>query len=1512
MVGQATAKDFNNNALNISISVQEKGVARTLDEFKSQTPFDGLSNTKLYNITFSATDPRWKSGTDASWEPYLKISNSHEISVIATPPKLELFFHEPRSALPEIDHGNKIIPFLVRSKGDFKDLDAFKDDGEFKISPDPGEGKRDSRKLYYKATAYDGLGDEITHLNLVDLDGVEAVDSETLNSDSIITLSINDQSIRGSGVTGGAKSEISYTVDVVDVISPLISIVDHEDPVEGIMPEIYLLSGKIKDQVRGNSHEKYYFPDPGLVILDNYYNQEEITNYNNITVDNEYVFDYVYEAVTKTYNSVWEFPNRALDISVVGSYEIFYSINDPSGNLSKNFDDPNSAEVSRQVNVVDSRNPIVKLYGSSTMYVDLQSIIDQESRFLDPGAYAIENLYVSGKGLFDWKTVDSDLVWDVSYSLCNDLENDTYDEPVRPDDGSDLIESTIQGYLDDPDRLPTEAIRFKVTYALKDKPFLNNSPNEGDVTRIVELRGSPNLFPHIYFVLNHPDNEDGIPSKSNIEGNIAKLPKLIWKVEVGVDQFSAVPNAIVFNDLGGDVRENVQYSTSLLFLDEKNQTRSNPTYSYAISDYLKKVNYWDKQLSSPYYILFNEESNTYLKYPEGNQNWRRVVIRYSSSENEVGNRSIRDLEIRLVDESEPSLQKNAFENKPIEVGEPFVDPGVEVLDKANSEVGLNKFIDIDHPQGLDDNSTFDELAARGFWTTGDYTITYNATDEFGNQAESQTLNLRVQDSIDPHVAVVTHEVLEKYNSGNDLSFSDLSYQDGNDPIVSPNEVFMNDANLQSSLASLSNLYKDFKFSSEVPFLLENNSKDFLLKSSELDDDFLQNLKGNPKELVLTTSKVVSITDDFGRSYLWYSPFKLTFDDGSSLQDPGFLIFEPSDSGVTIDATLRTEFFGDNQDQIKLVSVNLAITQSNTSARQTSISDAREYLFLDDVKPILQISPQTNAISTFVKVEAGYDYEDTAADNSKFPILEDGIVRVEDGEVLSVSAYDLSDGDVSANITRKVEDLNGSGVTNVETGYDYVNHIYKIEYNATDSADPPNFADPVYRYLKIVDSTPPLIYPQSGSGLTDNFEIDYLGNAPDPNDEDEVKDYLLQGLVASDYGAKGAGNGQVIDANLDWSNSSYRDKWEVVITKPDGSAFEPGEVFPFANNGVDEGYDVNITVTDEFGNTSLPKIRKLKVGDYKKPTISLIGSSEIHDFLRFSKNKDLENNELYFTDRPVGDLNLEYNSTGFSGGAHRILHADYNFIDPGVYAEDDNSYFGIGDGFKDLDGDGIGETYAIRRVDERSKMVDCNDNNPNTNDIGVIFAYSVLEKVTNPTLHFQNLLFNDTFGINTESLADYVNFPATDDENNTVSIAAVKVPDLDNNVYDFNSSDKDNRTNLDVVKITIEYRVKDGWDNFSDIKERLVFIYESRQFPGFAFYATPLTDGDGGPFEQYYDNGRGLPFLNSTRKDTDGDGVSDYWELAFGSNPEDRTSIPSHDLSDPKVYNDINFTISNTP
>ena len=92
--------------------------------------------------------------------------------------------------------------------------------------------------------------------------------------------------------------------------------------------------------------------------------------------------------------------------------------------------------------------------------------------------------------------------------------------------------------------------------------------------------------------------------------------------------------------------------------------------------------------------------------------------------------------------------------------------------------------------------------------------------------------------------------------------------------------------------------------------------------------------------------------------------------------------------------------------------------------------------------------------------------------------------------------------------------------------------------------------------------------------------------------------------------------------------------------------------------------------------------------------------------------------LPFLIKQETDKNREYNATGFNSlGSHRILYADYDFVDPGVYAEDDNAYYDVDDNYPDLDGDGIGEGHAFVNVYDRPDMVDCSQGP------GVIHVYS---------------------------------------------------------------------------------------------------------------------------------------------------------------------------------------------
>ena len=373
------------------------------------------------------------------------------------------------------------------------------------------------------------------------------------------------------------------------------------------------------------------------------------------------------------------------------------------------------------------------------------------------------------------------------------------------------------------------------------------------------------------------------------------------------------------------------------------------------------------------------------------------------------------------------------------------------------------------------------------------------------------------------------------------------------------------------------------------------------------------------------------------------------------------------------------------------------------------------------------------------------------------------------------------------------------------------------------------------------------------------------------------------------------------------SATYNSKWKVEFSP----AFIPGAIYPETKNA-NAGYEILISVQDQSGNESEKVVRYLQVGDFTAPTLTLIGKYEIHDFMRFKSNSNSNLNQTTylsgqsFPAGTAGDANLnapfldspysstgnpEYNATGFNGGEHRMLLADYNFVDPGIYAEDQNAYFDIKDNFPDLDGDGVGEGHAIVRVDQRELMNDCSEG------AGKIHIYSFFEKNAFTVDDWQELMLGGNFGFNTAFLPPY------DDANATGSPG--KVPDVNGSNYEFTDSDKSDLTNFDMTTITIEYRVMDGWENKSAIMTRMVYIYESRQFDGFAFYATPITDASGGAFEQYYDNnttsvfGTTNPFLTSARKDMDGDGVSDFWEFALGTNFKDPNSTP--DMSSSETF-----------
>ena len=290
------------------------------------------------------------------------------------------------------------------------------------------------------------------------------------------------------------------------------------------------------------------------------------------------------------------------------------------------------------------------------------------------------------------------------------------------------------------------------------------------------------------------------------------------------------------------------------------------------------------------------------------------------------------------------------------------------------------------------------------------------------------------------------------------------------------------------------------------------------------------------------------------------------------------------------------------------------------------------------------------------------------------------------------------------------------------------------------------------------------------------------------------------------------------------------------------------------------------------------VRYLKVGDLTAPTFTMMGKAEIHDFFRFAESNGTTTTEPG-TGRTVGLVG----GVGDNGPLYdsNYTYAAYDFTDPGVYAEDDNVLWALSEGNVDLDGDGLGEGYAIIAVADRSQMETC------ANGPGIIHVYSALEANGSTLKDLQDAMFAGTYG----------------------SVSPSKVPDVlgqDSNAtggpYAYGDASQTDLANFDMAVLTIEYRVKDRWENLSSIMTRQLYVYESRKYAGTAIYAQPLTNAANAPFEFYYDDGTQRPALSSVRKDTDGDGASDFWEAALGTDRMDPNATP--DLTSPSTFQNL--------
>ncbi len=1251
--------------------------------------------------------------------------------------------------------------------------------------------------------------------------------------------------------------EISFVVDdfslrqvrlpsgdpVTTVRSLKVRVLDNQPPI------LSVLSGSNRDnphQVEGVLGTS--FADPGISILDNYYSQVEI----------EQNLGFQSGSVESVFGSV--------NMDVAGIYELVYQgISDPSGN--------DAEPISRWVEVFDVTPPELTIYGADPLFVDVNK---SDSLFRDPGAFAFDNL----DGPIDWETGQ------ISVSI----------EIINEEGVAVPTDSTIDEIVELAKTQASLNKTFQMIYS-----FVDAAGNLGTTTRQIVLINSP--FDKPFIVDSAPDQNPLI-----VDVLVLSDPNTGLRRDPNTGRFE--PGVTAYKDFGGT-------------LEPKNLT-SLVTENEYIGGELGAI---DDTV-----VNFSLRQDAFVD-PQGNPDESyKSIIKYVVQD-EFGNEATYVREIRIVDRTGPliTLAIGAEGGKNfsyLQAGFPFVDPGYVASDNYDENVTVTStLIQLSTGKEL----SVDLVSSIGFTEVGSYEIRYEATDRNGNQAsenaQSDTVRtIEVIDTIKPQIAIFTHDFvrnptlgLTALNDPKELVATPIV--DASNPI--PDEI-------TTSLASLTG-WTGSDFDIEVARTLTTEVDFYVFAES---DEILVENHPNP---------IVQSTDENGRFRYRFSGFYIKDKNTNEVlfEDPG--VYARNDSNVPLEfyATLTPYYKPSSNNEVILsYKLNYYVSQQE-GGESNQIIAGRTIYIIDQEKPLISLMPETNGIDTFVIIEANrlptsVDlYTDLHGDS--VGLLTSGIVT---SSYLELVAVDALDGILTNAIVRTIKDDEGvitiSGVPAVLTDNNDQNTVatsiasiidatildarYSIEYFVDDipidDSISPNRSDTVTRHLIVKDTKAPTI---DVNVLESTFLVDILSTAnPDVNDNISIATYMLTGLSATDANDydQDLGTPTIDDpdaanwvvrenANGEMESATYNSKWTLDFTPP----FVPGAIYPEIKNA-NQGYLVEIKVRDQSDNNSSQISRYLQVGDFTPPTITLLGDYEIHDFLRFKSNQSVnvvQQGNLFgqsfpsgtsgdngqnaaFLDQPESSTNPEYNATGFAGGAHRLLIADYDFVEPGVYAEDNNSYFDIKDDYPDLNGNGIGEGHAFTKVGDRQAMNDCSEGP------GIIHIYSFFEKNSYTINDWQELMAADTFGFNTALLPPDLN----------ASISPAKIPDVlgeDNSsepgrvaAYGFEDN-KTDLTNFDMTIITIEYRVMDGWDNRSDIITRMVYIYESRQFGDYAFYATPLTDASAGKFEAFYDNGSGDPFLRSNRKDLDGDGVSDFWEIALGTKIDDPNDFPNMNSED---------------
>ena len=1360
---------------------------------------------------------------------------SRTVNVVITPPTISLY--GGRQLILQ-DGEEIVIPYLVQRRIP-----------EYPVADDgPFQFHSTKNNIYPGFEAVDFAGRDLSIYAQVYNE--DSVDYTKLGQITQLTVTVSDLPTRKLKTPEGdvVSTLVSPKVQIIDNLPPLLSLQDgpsEDNPmrVEGVL--------------------NTFFVDPGISILDNYDTQQEIEQHLGLE--------------SGAADSAFGFVN----MEIAGIYRLDYQeITDKSGNEAET--------LSRWVEVFDITPPVMTLYGADPYFVD----VNASNVFNDPGAFAIDNL----DRFIDWEDGNGR----IKLSIEKLLEDDTY-EPV---------ETTIPAIMAEAKKQLSLHATFRLTYTVQDVVG-----NESSIQRQLVLINSP--FPEPRMVM-HGDR--------------------VMYHEVNTEFLD--PGVTVYKELGSGLEPiNLsEYLTINAFLVDSS---GNKIQSFDISGNeiatvvdATKVNYF----GPPHHP---QESEFYVdpdgeRIPIADGRWRKLILEYIVVD-QFGNTTRDEREVRIQDTIDPVIVLNEGPqgvNFPDQQGgRPYVEPGATITDNYDEVVTLNAqlyYIEKGGDGEVDEDDKVDstDLGIDGFSILGDYIMRYEAIDSNDNKIVTDR-RITVIDTIPPQVALVTHDFFD------DTSLSTFNTDEfGDSPIVNdkypiPTEVGDVFEDIPSQFA------KDQNTSSIFALTLQSNEDFYVVLES--DPEKIIELLGESKGTVIQDP----ISKRWRGHYSAFTikdGSRILTDPGVYARNDTEVGL---DFKHTFDIEYLDELKPDLTTEPKVLKVVINYTIKQESGEVVYMPAARSIYFLDINEPNFFVTPSPyNSLNPneIIAIEAGaefYDSTQVAPSSDIVPNPSSGLRKFdittrlpdydpstfEDNFIQIIDARDriltedliriiyrgpqVAEGGSMPEINQPVVEIFGdppdqgqitSAIPTIAASQsDYnniINRTYRIKYIARDkrAEEFPSLGSneaTFERRFIVKDTIPPRLIPMDGlfsvTRTVETVELDYLKNNNKnlpTHSHGSMTVYVDQEESVKEYLAKVF---EVVDFDPDFDYDDHPEKWEINIDDGLGGGFKGATKFPETQDeyfdNEQSGYNVSIRVTDDSGRTSEPYEFKLAVIDNTPPEIHLIGDAEIHDFFRFGQNNNLANNELPFPDRDINDPSntldrsgnpITYMSSGFAAGEHRMMLGEYNFIEPGVYAEDFNGDFNVIDNYPDLDGDGYGEVHGFRYLGEDGLDIIKSRNTRFANresgefDFGVIYAWTDLEDVK------------------TEQVAMGVGSVYEPAYNITEGIDPVdaKIPDITGDGLDFNSSFEGiSYVSVERRTYKIFYIVKDSWHNVSDLAVRIVHIYKSQQFPGYAFYATPIVNGV--ELSSYYDtNGTSDNFLSSIRKDYDGDGVSDFWEAAL--------------------------------